>query len=214
MKTKILLLEDDILLHKIVKEFLIELGFEVTSAFDGQNAENILLKESFNLWIFDVHVPKIIGFEILQNLRKLHIQTPVIFITALKDSLSLKKAFEIGANDYIKKPFDLEELQARIEHILKSKKIQIAPECFYEEGILSLKGKEMPLKQKEIKLLEFFLHNKGRVISKEELLNNIWSYEQIIDESTLRTYIKNLRKYLGKEIIQNIKGVGYCFKQL
>lgn len=211
---KLFLLEDDMLLHGMIKEFLERVGFGVKSAYAGVHALEILAQESFDLLLLDVQVPEMNSFETLQTLRELEIATPVIFISVLGDMASLRKAFALGASDYLRKPFDLEELQVRIERLLVAKKVQIGAHCFYEKGTLSVQGQSFFLTAKEKQLLEFFLHHKNQVVSSDQIIANVWSYESGIDQSTLRTHIKNLRKLLGKQSIQNIKGLGYCFKAL
>ncbi|WP_158655718.1 copper response regulator transcription factor CrdR [Helicobacter cynogastricus] len=211
-KERLFLLEDDVPLHAVIVDFLTRVGFEVQGAYESTQALSILSCESFNLLLLDVQVPGINSFETLQALRQSHITTPTIFISVLSDMASLKKAFDLGASDYLKKPFDLEELQIRIERLLIAQKIQIGAHGFYESGVLNVCGQSFFLTSKEKQLLEFFLRNQNRILSSDQIIANVWNYESGVDDSTLRTYIKNLRKLLGKEIIQNVKGLGYCFK--
>ncbi|WP_104641221.1 copper response regulator transcription factor CrdR [Helicobacter bizzozeronii] len=211
-KGRLFLLEDDPLLHHMVAEFLEQSGFEVRGAYDGDRALEILNQEVFDLWLLDIQVPGLDSFEALQVLRQSHINTPTIFISVLKDMASLKKAFHLGASDYLKKPFDLEELLIRIERLLIIQKVTINEDCFYEQGRLFRQDQSFILSAKEKQLLEFFLHHKNQILPNDQIIANVWSYEGSVDHSTLRTHIKNLRKLLGKEHIQNIKGLGYCFK--
>ena len=116
---KILLLEDDVILNEIIEEFLLSLNYEVISAFDGNKAEELIYEENFDLLLFDVNVPNITGFELLKNIRQNNINIPTIFITSRHTSEDVKIGFNSGCDDYIKKPFDLSELQLRIENIKK-----------------------------------------------------------------------------------------------
>ncbi len=216
---KILLLEDDEILNELIESFLHKNGYEVVSTFDGEEAESELYKSKFDLLLLDVNVPNISGFELLKNLRKNDINTPAIFLTSLNETEDLKEGFLSGCDDYIKKPFEFEELNLRIDNIKRLYKIDsshieyISKDISYNFDTIALhvKGTVHHLSKKEREILEYFLKNKDRIISIEEIGNNIWSYEDIPTDSTIRTYIKNLRKLLEDEIITTIKGVGYRF---
>jgi len=217
---KILLLEDDIILNELVEEFLISLGHTVTCAYDGEEALDTIFENTFDILLFDVGIPTLSGFELLEELRERKNNTPTIFITSLNDIKSLEKAFKIGCDDYIKKPFDLKELEVRINHLKMVKQIDkndiiIINEQYkydYENTLIIRDDTKMNLSQKESKILEYFLKNKNRTISFEELTNNIWQYDAIPTNATIRTYIKNLRKILDENMIITIKGLGYKFE--
>jgi len=216
---KILLLEDDEILNEVISSFLIKKGYEVCVTYDGEEAEDELYKNSFDLLLLDVNVPSINGFELLKNLRANSINTPAIFLTSLNETGDLKEGFLSGCDDYIKKPFEFEELDLRIENIKRIYKIEtnfvqsISQNSSYDfdECSLHVKDKKHTLSKKESKVLEYFLKNKHRTISIEELGLNVWSYEDRPTDSTIRTYIKNLRKLLEEDVITTIKGVGYRF---
>ncbi len=218
---KILLLEDDEILNEIIESFLLDIGYQVSCAFDGDEAESLLYSEAFDLLLFDVNVPSINGFELLKNLRANNIFTPTIFITSLSDTEDLKNGFLSGCDDYIKKPFEFDELKLRIENIKRLYKIEqsktekIGTNIIYNFNklILTNQDKAYTLSKKESKILEYFLKTKGRAVSLEELGSNIWAYEEIPTNSTIRTYIKNLRKMLDDKCITTIKGVGYIFNE-
>ena len=114
---KILLLEDDVILNEIIEEFLLSLNYEVITAFDGNIAEELIYEESFDLLLFDVNIPNITGFELLKNIRQNNINIPIIFITSRHTADDVKIGFNSGCDDYIKKPFELSELQLRIENV-------------------------------------------------------------------------------------------------
>ncbi|WP_104748168.1 copper response regulator transcription factor CrdR [Helicobacter cetorum] len=213
MQKKIFLLEDDYLLSESIKEFLEHLGYKVACAFNGEEAYEILSIERFHLLLLDVQVPKMNSLELFKNIKNdFLISTPTIFITALQDNATLKHAFNLGASDYLKKPFDLDELEARIKRFFNDEPIEIMPNISYCNGVLNIHNQQEVLQPKVAKLLEYFLEHKNQIISSQVLENNLW--EQPIEDSTLRTYIKVLRKFLGKDCIQTHKGVGYCFKPL
>lgn len=210
---KILLLEDDEILNEIIEEFLLSLGFGVDSCFDGESAQESIFSKKYDLLVLDVNVPSIDGFSLVKNLRECSILTPAIFITSLNTTKDLERGFAVGGDDYIKKPFELDELKIRINNIKRVHKIDDSSSLEIFEGVafdpknFSLGG--VKISQKESKILEFFLKKRDEVVSNEELLSNVWSYEDAPSATTLRTYIKNLRKVLGSEAIETIKGIGY-----
>ena len=214
---KILLLEDDTLLNEIIEEFLLELGHEVTSTFDGQEAIETIYENAFDLLLLDVNVPSLNGFELLKSLKNNSIDIPSIYITSLHTSNDMEKGFDCGADDYIKKPFQLSELNLRINNIKRLRQIGnlglkiLTPDISYNYDIkdIIIKGKPTHLSKTESKIFEYFLKNKNKTISIDEISINNWIYDEIPTPTTIRTYIKNLRKVLGKEKIITIKGVGY-----
>jgi DNA-binding response OmpR family regulator len=216
---KILLLEDDLILSEIITEHLEYYTYEVTPIYNGVEAENLLFEEKFDLLLLDVNVPLLNGFELLKSLRASGNNTPTIFITSMDSSTDVLEGFELGANDYLKKPFEMIELKARIENIKRHFKIddnrllQISDKISYdfEKYILFLENKEEKISKKEGEFLAYFLHNREKVISSDELMVNIWSYDTAPTSATIRTYIKTLRKHLGEEMITTIRGVGYVF---
>ncbi len=213
---KILLLEDDMILSELVEEFLTERGDEVHKAYDGHEALELIEKETFDLMLLDVGVPYLDGFEFLEYIRDVSIQTPVLFITSLSGAKDVEKAFSLGCDDYLKKPFDLKELEVRIAHVkriygLDRKEVDLGEGYHYDYGEKAIvhADTKTPLAQKEAKILEYMIQHKNRVISLEELTANIWQFEEAPSYATIRTYIKNLRKLLPQEKIVTLKGVGY-----
>ncbi len=217
---KILLLEDDLILNEILEEFLVSLGYEVTSAYDGAKASEIIYDENFDLLILDVNVPNMSGFEFLKELRENHITTPAIFITSLDSIDEIEEGFKVGADDYLKKPFELRELELRINNIKRLLHLE-DQEIIIDENIkfniklnyINFDGIKTKLPLKEAQILRYLLKNANRYISQDELTSNIWSYETYPTSSTIRTYIKNIRKIIGDEYIETLKGVGYKFNK-
>ena len=213
----ILLLEDDIILSEIIEEFLISLNNNIVCVYDGYNAIEFVCKQSFDLLLLDVEVPNMNGFEFLRNIREQNINTPAIFITSLNQSDDLQKGFDVGCDDYIKKPFELKELKARINNIKRLYKIdsdivfKISDNIIYNfaEQNIFYDDVKYTLAQKEIKILEYFIKYRNTTISADELISNIWSYEDSPTNATIRTYIKNIRKIIGDEYLITIKGIGY-----
>ena len=216
---KILLLEDDVILNEIIEEFLLSLNYEVITAFDGNKAEELIYEENFDLLLFDVNIPNITGFELLKNIRQNNINIPTIFITSRHTADDVKIGFNSGCDDYIKKPFELSELQLRIENIKRLRqidnhgKIKIDNDTFYnyEKKVIIRNNEEFNLSKIEAKILEYFLKNKNKTISIDEISVNNWVYDEMPESTTIRTYIKNLRKKLNEETITTLKGVGYRF---
>jgi len=216
---KILLLEDDVILQEIMEEFLLEQGYEVESFFDGEKALDDIGVNTYDMLLLDVNVPNIDGFEILAYLREIGNTTPAIYITSLAGIDDLKKGFDIGADDYLKKPFELEELDARIKHIVKvhclQEEIEFDGMKFIPKAHQVFVGdKVIEMRQKEAQVLEYFVRNRGKIISCDEIIENVWGDEHIPTHATIRTYIKNIRKMFEKEYIDNIKGEGYRFNNL
>jgi DNA-binding response OmpR family regulator len=213
---KILLLEDDIILQEIIEEFLLEQAYEVESFFDGEKALDNIAINIYDILLLDVNVPNINGFEILTYLRQIDNTTPVIYITSLSGIDDLKKGFDLGADDYLRKPFELEELKVRIENIVRLYRLE--EELTFNEITfipkahqLIMDNKIIEMRQKEAQVLEYFIRNRGKIISCNEIIENVWSDKNIPTHATIRTYIKNLRKIFNKEYFENIKGEGYRF---
>ncbi|GGD41362.1 two-component response regulator [Malaciobacter pacificus] len=214
---KILLLEDDLILNEIIEEHLINLKYDVITTFSGSEAQDYLYSQTFDLLLFDVNVPDINGFELLEELRKQNIKTPAIFITSLNMADDMQKGFDSGCDDYIKKPFELKELDLRINNIKRlfnitsTHIIDIDTNTKLDTNqLLVIKEQdEIHIAKKECEVLQYLVRNKDKSVSVDELILNVWPYEEAPNTSTIRSYIKRLRKILGEEKITNIRGVGY-----
>ena len=217
---KILLLEDDLILNEILEEHLNNKDFQVITTFSSNEAIKYLYSQTFDLLLLDVNVPDLNGFELLKELRKNNILTPTIFITSLNMVEDMQKGFDSGCDDYIKKPFELKELDIRINNIkrlfnIDRKTIKIDENSYLDLQNLqiNLNNQNFIISKKESEILAYLINNSKKTVGIEELINNIWSYEDSVESSTIRTYIKNLRKILGEEKILNIRGVGYRFNK-
>jgi len=218
LSAKIFLLEDDPTLNETVVDFLEDSGFVVDSVLDGYEAESMLYENRYDLILLDVNTPNLDGFSLLKSVRSFGVKTPVIFITARDGIEDVEEGFNAGAEDYIKKPFVLKELKIRIDAILKrhnvnSSEIELCDGAIFKptSGEVIVDGIAHKLSNKEAKLLEIFYKNKEQVISHEYIFNELWGYDETPSDSSLRTYIKNLRKILGKERIESIKKRGYRY---
>jgi len=216
---KILLMEDDPVLGDIVTDYL-QQYYTTHRAFDSAEAQQCIDEESYDLFIFDINVPGKSGIELLEELRSFNDTTPAIVITAYEDTKHLKESFDVGAHDYIRKPFDLEELRLRIEkskvlfHIEQDSPVKLTETLTYfpKKQSVSDGTKEIPLRPKECEILEYFIAHPQRLISQEELLQNLWEFDALPSDATLRSYIRNLREVIGAEKIVTQRGMGYRYE--
>lgn len=214
------MLEDDANLNETVTEFLVEQGHEVVSVYDGYDAQEKLYESKYDLLLLDVNTPGMDGFSLLTEAREAEVGTPAIFITSLDSVDDLERGFLSGCDDYIRKPFVLKELKIRVETLLKrdffheSKElIKISSSIFYDinNNELVIDDIVMSLGHKESKLLKLFMKNEGEIIAHERIYKHLWDYDEEPSDTALRTYIKNIRKMIGKEKIVSIKKQGYKF---
>jgi DNA-binding response OmpR family regulator len=213
---RILILEDDELFKETLEDFLEEEEFEVVTASNGEEVLELCYEQNFDLYLFDINVPKINGIETLKELRKTSDDTPTIYLTSYKDKDKLTQGFLSGCDDYLKKPIDLDELLLRIWSLLKRSGKPL--EMIYLNDEISFdpknrrvlqKGEDIFIAGKVIDLLELFLEKKDVIITKEMIINKLWGFDQEYSEGSIRVYINNLKKLLGKDRIKNIKGIGY-----
>ena len=218
---KILLLEDDLMLNEIIEEHLVSQKHEITTVFTGLEAQDLLYSQKFDLLLLDVNVPILNGFELLKDLRQKEIYTPAIFLTSLNQVDDIEKGFKSGCDVYIKKPFELKELDLRINNMKRlfnlesDELIKISNDIYLDKKNLLIKKdrNQIHLTKKECEVLEYLINNSNKTVGIEELSLNIWAYEDAPISSTIRTYIKNLRRIIGDEYIINLRGVGYRFNK-
>lgn len=205
------LLEDDYLLNKAITQYLRSKGFHVSSFHRGADALNAI-SENFSLMILDIDIPDINGISVLEEIRSLHHTKPVIMISATIDIEMISNAYEKGCNDYMKKPFDIRELELKIRSLIHSSRQTITINDHLEyhptDQRLFHNGQEVFLTPKEKKLLHTLIENKGRVLTPEHLERIIWGMNG--DAVHLRQLITRLRKKLPENTIENRAGSGYC----
>ena len=218
--TQILLVEDDETLSELISEYLSEQGYDVTVRADAKAALDTAYEQNFDILILDVKLPKGDGFSLLRELRRLGDDTPAIFTTSLNALQDLEIGYKSGCDDYLKKPYELKELLLRIQILLKRKFSHVNDEFielndgykFYPSSkTLRQNGQIVNLSNKESELLALFLENKNTLISKETIFDKIWNYGEEPSELSLRVYVKNLRRILGKDAIINRRGDGYIY---
>lgn len=220
MKKRLLLLEDDTNLNETVCEFLESKGYEVMAVFDGEEAEDTMFEHHFDLFLLDVNVPSLNGFDLLSKVRKEGNTTPAIFLTSLNAIENVEEGYESGCDDYVRKPFALKELLFRIESILKREffhspksTLSLSESVVFDTNTNTLLVDNQPvqLQKKEAILLKLFLQKPNEIITHEFIMSHVWEYEEEGSDDALRTYIKNLRKIIGKDRIVNLKKLGYKF---
>jgi len=216
----LLLLEDDQNLSETIVDYLEEHGYEVTPVYDGETAEEKLYERRYDLLLLDVNVPGYDGFEVLKRARENGVETPAIYITSRRSVEDLEEGFHSGGDDYLRKPFALKELLIRIETLIerafyhrRSERISVAEGWSYDPRSRTLTGPsgEETLGGKEAILLELFLKHPGDVLSHERIYAALWAYDETPSDNALRTYVKNLRRRIGKERIISVKKQGYRF---
>ncbi len=224
-KIKVLYVEDELFLGKIVKESLESRGFDVVMESDGAKATALFKKTGPDICVLDVMLPNKDGFAIADEIRDINEEVPIIFVTAKTQTEDVVKGFSAGGNDYIRKPFSMEELIVRIQNVLKRKKE--APEKITGDSVTIGKlnfqinrqvlsdGKEdRKLSFRESELLKLLYENRDKVIDRKDILNLLWGNDSFFNSRNLDVYITKLRSYLktdpALEII-TIKGIGYRF---
>ena len=219
---KILIIEDQNELRELVKNFLEDYGYVVDEAEDGEEGCSKINMNSYDCLILDLNLPKLDGMEIAKKVRKEGKNVPIIMLTARSEVYDKIEGFDNGADDYITKPFDMKELLARVEAVLRrTQKEQTLVlkfreyEVFPKENLLKKEGEEIQLTNKEMGILEYLLHKKGEIVSAEELLEHVWDSEVDMFSDTVKTHIKTLRKKLDpkKKYLQTIRGKGYMYKE-
>ncbi len=214
---KILLLEDDEVLSETLIELLEDEGLDVTHVLDGEMALDVTFEGHFDLFLLDINVPLLDGFELLKSLRESGDKTPSIFITALTDIASLSRGFAVGADDYIKKPFDFDELLIRIQALLRkayhtySNEIKVDDFSFdIENNQLTKEDKFIKLSPYELEITKLLFQNNQKTLTKEQIFDTL-SDGREMSEGSLRVHINRLRK-VGLPIT-TLKGIGYSLVQ-
>ena len=213
MLARILVLEDDQLFNETLEDFLEEEGYVIECALDPYSALELSYKHVFDLYLFDVNLPYENGFDLLEKLRQSGDMTPTIFLTSRDDKDSLTRGFSTGADDYMKKPIDLDELLLRIQAVLRrqirKERVGIGQYSLDTTAKILYFGDEaLEVTQKAIELLVLLVQANGEVVSSEEIKNRLWAAGQNASNGSLRVYITQLKKYFP-ENISNVRGVGY-----
>ena len=228
-KASILLVEDEEHLHETIKlNFELE-GYEVTSAFDGSQALEAITNEYFDLIVLDIMLPEIDGISITENVRLSNAETPILILSAKNTSADKILGLKKGADDYLTKPFNLEELLLRVDKLIEKNKrlqtkTQISNTYSFEGNTIDFKAQlatnfnnqKIDLSKKEVMLLKLLIENKGEVVNREKILQMVWGYNVYPTTRTIDNFILNFRKYFELDSkdpkhFQSARGVGYKF---
>lgn len=217
---RILLIEDDELLGDAAKTGLTQYGYTVDWLKDGESAKRALKSEMFDLVVLDLGLPKLPGLSLLQYIRQEGITTPVIILTARETIEDRVKGLDSGADDYLTKPFDMDELCARVRALIRRSTGRAESTIHYRHITLdpashtvTSHGQEVNVPRREFSLLQKLLENSGHVLSREQLMQSVYGWEEDVDSNALEVHIHNLRKKLDASFIRTIRGVGYMVEK-
>jgi DNA-binding response OmpR family regulator len=218
----VLLVEDEIWLGQIVKDSLEVRGFRVLHATDGEQGYAYFLKHQLDVVVLDVMMPKLDGFSLAEQIRRQHTDVPLIFLTARSQTVDVVKGFELGGNDYLKKPFSMDELIVRIKALLNRKPALPEPgtESFtlghyyfdYSKHKLLINGQEQTLSYRETELLKRLCQQRNQVLERRQVLLDLWGDDNFFNGRSLDVFITRLRRHLKADPqvqIVNIRGIGY-----
>lgn len=221
---KILVVEDEKDLNSVITRHLKKNNFSVDSVFDGEEALNFSEYENYDLVILDIMMPKLNGYEVIKKLRTKQNETPVLMLTA-KDNIEDKvKGLDLGADDYLVKPFDFNELLARIRAIIRRKYGNSSNQLSIDDLVLNISKKtvtrdgiSIELTGKEYEILEYLMQNKGHILSREQIREHVWDFDYDGESNVIDVLIKNIRRKIdkldSKSLITTKRGLGYVIKE-
>ena len=221
-RIKILVVDDESRMRKLVSDFLVKQNYQVLEAGDGEEALDLFFaQKDIALVILDVMMPKMDGWQVCREIRN-YSKVPIIMLTAKGDESDELQGFGLGVDEYITKPFSPKILVARVEAILRRTSLRTGDDVIAAGGIelnkaahqVLIDGKDVELSYKEFELLAYFMENQGIALSREKILNNVWNYDYFGDARTIDTHVKKLRSKMGEkgELIRTIWGMGYKFE--
>lgn len=219
MRKKILIIEDEIDLIKVLKDTFEKENFQVFCAEDGEDGIEKFYEKNPDLILLDINMPKKNGWEVCSEVRK-QSNIPIIMMTARDSEIDELKGLNIGADDYITKPFSLKVLIVKVKKILKiDENSSYKTDGIYfdfKSGELKIDDKDIELTRREIQFLEYLIKNKGIIFSREQLLNDVWGFDFEGDDRVVDTLVKRVRKKLGtySEMIKTVRGMGYIFDEI
>lgn len=212
---KILLLEDDLLFAETLIDTLEESGYEITHVKNGEVFLDKAYESHFDIYLLDINVPLLNGIETLKQIREQNNTTPAIILTSYKDKETLKNGFLSGCDDYLTKPFDIDELELRILSLLKrsGKVVDLIQfdNVIYNPSMQTItkNGVDMQCGQKVIELFKLFYENRGKIVTKDMIISRLWNYDEEYSDGSIRVYITKFQKLFDDKKIHNIKNVGY-----
>ena len=214
---KILVVDDEQRIREMIRKYAEYEGFAVDEACDGLEAVDKALKENYDLIVMDIMMPNLDGFSACREIRKTHETVPVILLSALGEEYDKIHGFDLGVDDYVVKPFSPKELMMRIHAILKRTSQSEKKELIkindltidFTGRIVKIKDEKLNLSPKEYDLLFYLVKNRGIALTREKLLQNVWGYDFFGDERVVDSHMKNLRRKLGRDYIETVRGIGY-----
>lgn len=221
---RILIAEDDFDLNKVLVRYLKSCGYDVDACADGSAALDLIFRTDYSAAVLDISMPKMNGLDLVREMRGAGLKTPVLFLTARDSVQDRVNGLDAGGDDYLTKPFALEELSARVRALVRRSGEQVSNT--YTVGDLELNmmtrvvtraGMEITLSSKEFAVLEYLMRNAGNVLSREQIESSIWNYEYSGRSNIIDVYIRNLRKKIDdpfeNKLIRTIRNVGYCVRE-
>ncbi|MDR0666883.1 MAG: response regulator transcription factor [Campylobacteraceae bacterium] len=214
---KILLAEDDYIYNESIKDYLELTGHKVDAFFDGESALDAIMSREYQVLLIDIKMPKLSGHKLIQYTKDADIKTPIIIITSLIDIDSIAVGYQLGCNDYLKKPFELKELELRMHELVKKSyqtdncgQIKLCEGVVFnfESGIFKKDGTNIELTSKELDIIRFLIQRKNTFCSIEALREFVWENKDI-SYSDIRMYIRKIRVKAGKDFIKTSRGLGY-----
>ncbi len=219
---KILIVEDDRNLRELLSNFFLSKKYVVEEARDGAEALKLIFTNEYDCILLDLNLPLVDGVKVAKEVRKREMDLPIVMLTARSEIYNKLEGFDTGADDYITKPFDMKEVLARVnavirrysnnkQNVLEFNKMSVCPES---NKLVAKNGKEILLSNKEMGILEYLIRNKNKIISAEELLEHVWDREIDVFSDTVKTHMKTLRKKIDSEKkgIKTIRGKGYIYE--
>ncbi|MHD0316550.1 MULTISPECIES: response regulator transcription factor [Fusobacterium] len=216
---KILVVDDEWKIRKLIKDYLVREGYSVDEAGDGEEGLDLFFQTTYDIVILDIMMPKIDGWSVCRKIRE-ESQVPIIMLTARADESDQLFGFELETDEYMIKPFNPKLLVAKVKALLR-RDGKIVDKTYLEFGDLVIDTSKREVKlgdvileltPKEYDLLYFFIENKGLALSREKILNSVWGWDYFGDSRTVDTHIKRLRKKIGDNFIQTVRGFGYKFE--
>ncbi|MDP0494358.1 MAG: response regulator transcription factor [Fusobacterium sp. JB021] len=218
MNLKILIVEDDLKLRRIIKDFLLNEKFNILETDNGEDALDLYFSKKPNLIILDLMIPKLNGFEVLKEIRTHNKDIPIIMLTARGEEDDILKGYNLKINEYIIKPVSMKILVAKVKAFLR--KDLNNQEIIFKDLILNIDKRTVKIKdefieisQKEFEILNLFLKNKNKVLTREEIITSLWGYEYSGDIRAVDSQIKRLRKKINRNYILTVRGLGYKLEE-
>ncbi len=215
----VLIVDDESGVRDLITDALSLVNMDSVTAAHGMEALTKMREHSIDLVILDINMPTMDGYEVLERMRQSDLTTPVIVLTARLDREDTKRAFELGADDFVRKPFGIEELTLRVQAVLRRTSPQDTPHEHLRVGditmdldshVVEIKSTRVELSPTEFRLLQFFLENPGRVLTKDQLLSHVWGMDNYADPNVVETYVSYLRKKCGDSFaLRTVRGIGY-----